>query len=257
MQLYLTATAAQEPAAAVLTRNIAHLCYRVGCEGRLMRNASPKGGCMVLTDAGQPNFCDPSGLLSDVLTECREGHFSGVVADFEHVSTEDSQDFLRQLSDELRRQGKRMYVPERLAPLYPGASILFCTALSGGNFQMRLRKAARAFGARRIALDAQWLRMEFPLPCPGGQGRLLSAEELRKLRQTQKPISLFSPELCANYFTYCRGVEHRFVLYDTTETMLKKLRYGAELGCGCAFLFCGEIEDLPNLMQRIKKEKIL
>lgn len=257
MQLYLTATAAQEPIAAGLTRNIAHLCYRVGSEGRLMRNASPKGGCMVLTDAGQPNFGDPSGLISDVLTECREGHFSGVVADFERVSTADSQDFLRQLSDELRRQGKRLYIPERLAPLYPNASILFCTALSGGNFRTRLRKAARAFGARRIALDAQWLRMEFPLPCPGGQGRLLTAGELSSLQNVQKPLPLFSSELCANYFTYCRGMEHRFVLYDTAETMLKKLRYGAELGCGCAFLFCSEIEDLPSFMQRIKKEKIV
>ena len=257
MQLYLTATAAQEPAAAALTRNIAHLCYRVGAEGRLMRNASPKGGCMVLTDAGQPSFCDPSGLISDVLSECRAGRFSGVVADFERVSTAESQDFLQRLSEELRRQGKRLYVPERLAPLYPGASILFCTALSGGNFQMRLRKAARSFGARRIALDAQWLRMEFPLPCPGGQGRLLSAKELSQLMEQLKPVSLFSPELCANYFTCCRGVEHRFVLYDTAETMLKKLRYGAELGCGSAFLFCSEIEDLPTLMQQIKKEKIL
>ncbi len=257
MQLYLTATAAQEPAAAELTRNIAHLCYRVGAEGRLMRNASPKGGCMVLTDAGCPNFSDPSGLISDVLTECREGHFGGVVADFEAVATADSQDFLRQLSDELRRQGKRLFIPERFAPLYPNATILFCTALSGGNFQTRLKRAARAFGARRIALDAQWLRMEFPLPCPSGRGRLLSAAELSALQAAQKPVSLFSNELCANYFTYCRGTEHRFVLYDTAETMLKKLRWGAELGCGCAFLFCGEIEDLPSLMQRIKKEKIL
>ena len=257
MQLYLTATAAEEPAAAELTRNIAHLCYRVGTEGRLMRNASPKGGCMVLTDAGQPNFHDTAGLLHDVLQECREGHFNSVVIDFERVCTEESQDFLSRLSEELRRQGKRLYVPERLAPLYPNASILFCTALSGGNFQMRLRKAARSFGARRIALDAQWLRMEFSLPCPSGRGKLLTAAELTALQSNHKPISLLSPELCANYFTYCRGNEHRFVLYDTAETLLKKLRFGAELGCSCAFLFCGEIENLPGLMQRIKKEKIL
>lgn len=257
MQLYLTATAQQEPAAAALTRSIAHLCYRVGPEGRLMRNAAPKGGFMVLTDAGNPSFHHVDTLMDDVLQECRAGHFSGVVADFEAASTECSQEFLSRLTEELRRQGKRMYVPERLAPLYPNASILFCTALSGGNFQMRLRKAARAFGARRIALDTQWLRMEFPLPCPSGRGRLLSARELSQLMEQLKPVSLFSPELCANYFTYCRGMEHRFVLYDTADTILKKLRYGAELGCGCSFLFCGEIEDLPGLMQRIKKEKIL
>lgn len=257
MQLYLTATAQQEPAAAQLTRSIAHLCYRVGPEGRLMRNAAPKGGFMVLTDAGNPSFHHSDALISDVLQECRAGHFSGVVADFETVSTEDSQRFLTHLTEELRHQGKRLYVPERLAPLYPNASVLFCTALSGGNFQVRLRKAARAFGARRIALDTQWLRMEFPLPCPSGRGRLLGTKELSALITQQKPVSLFSSELCANYFTYCRGGEHRFVLYDTAETILKKLRFGAELGCGCGFLFCGEIEDLPGLMQRIKKEKIL
>lgn len=257
MQLYLTATAAEEPAATQLSRNVAHICYRVGSEGRLMRNAAPKGGFMVLTDAGHPSFHLRSELIRDILRECREGHLSGVLADFETVNSEESQLFLRQLSDELRREGKRFFVPERLAPLCDHASVLLCTALSGGNFQFRLRKAARSLSSRRVALDAQWLRMEFPLPCPSGKGRLLTAAELNALITAQQPVSLFSPELCANYFTYCHGGEHRFVLYDTADTLLKKLRFGAELGCSCAFLFCSEIEDLPGLMQRIKKEKIL
>lgn len=257
MQLYLTATAAEEPAAAQLTRSIAHLCYRVGTEGRLMRNAAPKGGLMVLTDAGAPAFSSPALLTDDVLRECREGHFGGVVADFERFGAPGSQDFLHLLSQQLRHVGKTLYVPEHLIVHCSGASLLFCSALSGGNYQRRLRSAVRTYGARRIALDAQWLRMEFPLPCPSGQGTLLTAQQLAALMERHHPIPLFSEELCAYYFTYCDEGVHRFVLYDTAESMLKKLRAAAELGCGCALLLCSEIEELPELMRRIRKEKIL
>lgn len=257
MQLYLTVTAEYEPAAARLSRSLAHLCYRVGPEGRLMRNAAPKGGIMVLTDAGTPSFAEGKLLAGEVLQECRAGGFSGVAADFEAPPSDERLRFLRQLEGQLRYAGKRFFVPERYAPSFPAASVLLCTALSGGDFQTRLKKAAREHGARRLALDVQWLRMDFPLPCPSGCGQALTAEALAALMGAQKPVALFSEALCAEYFTYARGAEHHFVLFDTEESILKKLRFGAQLGCGSAFLLFSEPEDPARLMQRIRKEKVL
>lgn len=257
MQLYLTTGAEHEADAAKLSRSLAHLTYRIGPAGRLMRNAAPKGGVMVLTDAGCPSFQQAAQLTEDILQECRRCRFSGVLADFEAPSTEESHRFLTGLAEQLRRSGKRFYVPLRRASLFPDAYVLFGTAISGGNYYQYLRRTAKELGARRIALDLQWLRMEFPLPCPGGVGQVLQSAELKQLLMRQQPVSLFSEALCANYFTYTKGAEHRFVLYDTEDSILKKLRFAAQLGCSGAFLLYTEAEDLPSLLQRIRKEKIL
>ena len=85
----------------------------------------------------------------------------------------------------------------------------------------------------------------------------MQAKQLQELIARQQPVSLFSEALCANYFTYTHGAEHRFVLYDTEESILKKLRFAAQLGCGSAFLLYTEAEALPSFLRRIKKEKIL
>ena len=257
MQLYLTVDATHESDAAGLSRSLAHMCYRIGPASRLMRNAAPKGGVMVLTDAGCPSFQQPKQLTEDILQECRRCRFSGVLADFEGPSNEDSHRFLTELSQQLRRAGKRFYVPLSRAALFPDAHVLFGTALSGGNYYQHLRHTAKELSARRIALDLQWLRMEFPLPCPSGAGRTLKPQQLKDLMTRQQPVSLFSEALCAHYFTYAQGAEHRFVLYDTEDSMVKKLRFAAELGCSGAFLLYSEADNLPSLLQRIRKEKIL
>lgn len=257
MQLYLTVNAAHEAEAAQLSRSVAHLCYRVGPAGRLMRNAAPKGGVMVLTDGGEPSFREPTLLTEDILRECRRCRFSGVLADFEMPPADESRRFLTLLNTQLRRAGKRLYVPLRWASLFPDADLLFDTAVSGGSFPLRLRRTARELGARRLALDLRWLRMEFPLPCPDGEGRTLPPEELNALLRREQPVTFFSEPLCARYFTYSAGTEHRFVLYDTEETLLKKLRLASSLGCGGAFLLYSEAEQLPAFLQRIRKERIL
>ena len=257
MQLYLTVSAAHEADAAQLSRSLAHLCYRVGSAGRLMRNAAPKGGVMILTDAGEPSFQQGRLLAEDILRECRRCRFSGVLADFTAPPQGDRRRVLALLAEQLRQAGKRLYVPLSWAALFPTADLLLDTAVSGGSFPLRLRQTARELGARRLALDLRWLRMEFSLPCPGGVGRVLPPEELTALLARQQPVTLFSEPLCARYFTYCAGEEHRFVLYDTEETLLKKLRLASSLGCGAAFLLYSEAERLPAFLQRIRKEKLL
>ena len=69
-------------------------------------------------------------------------------------------------------------MPEIYAAASPETVVLLCTALSGGSLQGRLEEACAAYGAQRLALDLERLMMDFPLPCPSGEGIRLSREEL-------------------------------------------------------------------------------
>ena len=54
----------------------------------------------------------------------------------------------------------------------------------------------------------------------------------------------FSQELCARYFTYTRGGEFHFVLFDDAETLNQKLKLGASMGFSAAFLMWPEVRDI-------------
>lgn len=258
MLLYVTAAAEDRPFAAKHWKTLANLCYRISSDGHLLRNDAPKNGLMVLSDAGEPSFENPRTLIKEILQEMRYGAFSGVAADFEERPCDSSAAFLRLLGEQLRYIGKRFFLPEEYAGCCQSASVLLCTAMSGGNYERRLRRAAQRVGTRRLSLDLQWLRMDFPLPCPDGEGEYLTAEELRKLKANCSPVTFYSKELAAEYFTYSRGEEHHFVLYDTPDTLTRKLCIAAKLGCGAVFLMASEAGDeLETLISRFRKEKLI
>ena len=119
---------------------------------------------------------------------------------------------------------------------------LVCTALSGGDIENRLSACCRAFGPDRIVLDLQRLRMDFPLPCPTGEGIPLTDEQLAAL-QTGRQI-FFSRELGARYFTYRRGGETRFVLLDDCDTLHRKIALGERLGIHRGLLTLPECADI-------------
>ena len=105
-------------------------------------------------------------------------------------------------------------------------------------------EAAAFFGAERTALDLQRLMMDFPLPCPGGMGSPLKQEQLGMLMGTYSPMTFYSADLSAKYFTYCENGLHHFVLYDDAHTLREKIRLGQSMGFCAAFLMYPEIEDL-------------
>ena len=115
-------------------------------------------------------------------------------------------------------------------------------ALSGGDIENRLSACCRAFGPDRIVLDLQRLRMDFPLPCPTGEGIPLTDEQLAAL-QTGRQI-FFSRELGARYFTYRRGGETRFVLLDDGDTLHRKIALGERLGIHRGLLTLPECADI-------------
>ena len=91
--------------------------------------------------------------------------------------------------------------------------------------------------------------MDFVLPCRSGEGTPLTPEELSALREKCGAAVFFSEELCANYFSYTAQGRAHFVLFDTAETLRRKLRLGRERGMETAFLMYPEVSDLlPELL---------
>lgn len=257
MQIYLAATPDRLREALNYTGRIAHMAYRVGGDGRLTRQNLPmrtQGGLMLLGDRDCGPIRDVQALCRDVWRECAARNFAGVAADFELPPASDRAAFLEAMGRVLARNGKQLFVPEAYGGSVPQASVLICTALSGGTLRARLEEAASAFGLRRLALDLQRLRMSFPLPCPTGEGTPLPPEELDALlgqRQT-----FYSADLCARYFTCNAGGGSRFVLFDDADTLRRKIQLGRELGIGAGFLMYPETADLlPALFPKNRRKQ--
>lgn len=254
LRIFLAVTPDKLPQAARCTDRLAHVAYRVGPDGRLMRQnllMRTRGGLMVLGDQGCGPIRDVGALCRDVWRECTGRGYGGVAADFELSPSPDRLAFLEALSRVLSRNSLQLYVPERYGSQVPQAGVLLCTAISGGSFRQRLEEAGRAYGAGRLALDLQRLRMRFPLPCPSGEGSPLSGQELEELLKAHSGAVFYSVDLCAKYFTYTDQGDSFFVLFDDADTMLRKIQLGGELGAGTGLLMYPEVEDLlPKLFPR-------
>ena len=247
MQTYLAVTPDKLREAARFTDRLAHVAYLVGRDGRLTRQAllaRTFGGMMVLGDRDCGAIRDSAALCRDVWRECGNRGFSGVLADFEQPPAPDRVACLESLGRILSRNGKQLYVPESYGASVQQASVLICTALSGGTLRQRLEEAAREFGGKRIALDLQRLRMAFPLPCPTGEGAPLSGAELDELLGRKQPAIFYSNDLCAKYFTCTGEGESRFILFDDAGTLQRKIQLGQDMGLGAGFLMYPEVADL-------------
>ena len=253
MRIYLAVTPDKLETALSFTDRIAHVAYRVGADGHLERRELPSrvhGGIMVLSDDGCGEISDADRLIGEVWRECAARCFGSVMADFERPCAPDRAEFLRKLCDILIRNGRELFVPESYGCEVERAGVLICTAVSGGTLCQHLEEAKARFG-NRIALDLQRLRMDFSLPCPGGEGCALDRDTLCAFLE-EKPAVFFSEDLCAKYFTRPCGCELRFVLYDDVETLRKKLRLAGSMGIAAAFLMYPEVEEiLPELFARI------
>ena len=251
MRVYLAVTPDQLRSASRYTRSIAHMAYHISQDGRLIKDGQLRtpSGILVLSDHNCGPIQAPAMLCRDVWMECAGRGCGSVLADFELPLSEDRSSFLQKLAQILARNGRRLFVPEHYGEDVSHASVLICTALSGGCLSQRLEEAKQHFGPR-LALDLQRLRMSFPLPCPSGEGSPMTASDLQKLMETQQPAVFFSPDLCAKYFTYICGDAIRFVLFDDAETLRKKIHMGRELGIHTGFMLYPETEDLlPQLFQ--------
>ncbi len=257
MQLYLAATPDRLDTARQYTRRLVHVACRIGEGGHLLSRSLPprlRGGLLSLSDKNAPPLPQPMPLCRELLYLCTQRRFSGVVLDFEQPYRNDLSILCRQLERILLSSGYRLLVPEAYATATSRATILLCTAISGGSLEERLSEAAAQFTPQRLALDLQRLAMEFPLPCPSGNGTPLSLDELRQ-RMAGRPV-FFSSELCARYFTRTQNGVTTFTLFDDGDTMARKLTLAQNAGIEEALIMLPEAEDLlPELFPSAKKER--
>lgn len=251
MQTYLAVTPDNLDAALRHTSRVAHVAYRIDREGGLVSRQLPpqvKGGMMVLSDGDGCEIGDAAALCRAVWRECAARGFGGVVADFEQPFSEDRCGFLNLLCGVLRRNGRSLFVPEVYGREVRGAVVLICTAVSGGTLRQRLEEARGQFG-ERVALDLQRVRMEFPLPCPSGEGSVMTRETLEQFL-SEEPAVFLSEDLCAKYFVRVCGCEPRFVLFDDAQTLRRKLHLAQGMGIGTAFVMYPEVEDILDELWR-------
>lgn len=242
MELFLAADTPHLSQAMAVTCRIAHMSYRLGPEGQLLTAPLPptlRGGLLMLSDEGGAWPKGPEALTEAIRRECLRRHFSGVVLD---VGPEMPECFPAALEGALSACGRRLYLPETLAGHTKEGVALVCTALSGGSLRELLAEAVSRWGPGRTALDLQRLQMDFPLPCPTGEGRPLRREDLEALLPGRAVY--FSGDLCARYFTHRQEGQVHFTLFDDGDTLRRKIRLGEELGIGTGFFMLPEVEDL-------------
>lgn len=136
-------------------------------------------------------------------------------------------DILPMLTTLAERLGPRLLLPERWQQLLPQCGVLISSSLSGGTARQRFAEAAQA-APRRCWLMLEWLSMEFPLPCPSGDGTSLSRNALETRLEGRS--SFFDPGLCCQYVHFLDQGQGRMVLYDTAETLAQKAVLAREAG---------------------------
>jgi len=222
------------------------MAYRIGEGFHLYRSAVPlsmRGGVMVVADGGYTGDGDTSVLTGEIMREYGNRGFEGILLDFGAPSPS-LHAAASMLSMRLGRVGGTLYLPERYAQDSDWCKVLIPTALSGGSLSARLREAASFYGAQRIALEIERVRMDFRLPAYDGEGTRLTAEAFARLTALHKQQAYFSQELCAYYFTFKDKDGSHFVVYDDAGSIRKKLYLAERLDIKDAVLLYPEISDL-------------
>ena len=242
MDVYLAADSGRLRQAMACTTQLAHMSYRMGPEGTLLSSPLPaglRGGLLMLSDEGGRYPTQAEGLCRALAQECQRRHYAGVVLD-----AAPPEGFCRTLDEALTRQGRKLFLPESVAPFAPHGIALLCTALTSGDLEQHLSDAAGRWGPERLALDLQRMMIDYPLSGPGS-GVPLTIGQLHQLAQGR--ATYFSRPLCARYFTYrSDGGSTRFVLFDDLQTLQAKMEVAERLGIRQGFFMLPEVEDLTG-----------
>ncbi len=182
------------------------------------------------------------GCCRQILGECRRRSFRGIVCDFEGMPAGCMGKLVEILDRNCAAQGWSLYVPECYASHAPQARVLIPSALTHGTLERRLREGLERYGKGRATLAVEWVREDFLLPARG-RGEPVSREKLEGQMSRLEPAVFFDKGLCAHYYTYMKGPQAHFVLFDTPRSIREKLNLANRLGLAAALLPGPEIEE--------------
>ena len=231
---------AQLRAAMAYTSYIAHAASTLTVQGRLETRGLPptlRGGLLAVEDAGGAG-ADAEETARTIAQLCVQRSFRGTVLTAAAPRERLCLPLAGALERALETAGRRLLVSEVYASDVERAAVVVGTALSGGDLRGRLEACTGRWGAERLAVRVERTRMDFPIPCPTGEGRPLTQEQLHALARGHSIF--FSEPLCARYFTCSAGGAPHFVLFDDADTIRRKLAVAAELGIGTALLDYGQ-----------------
>ena len=138
MQLMIAAAPPLRQMACGTQLPIANAAYRIenGVLCALPMPPALRGGAMLLTGAAGPFSPETA---AGVVQECRRRRYGTVIVPFPAAELTEA------LAQPLHRSGIALWVHEKCAHTAPGARVLVCTALSGGDIENRLSACCRAF----------------------------------------------------------------------------------------------------------------
>lgn len=119
------------------------------------------------------------------------------------------------------KHGPKLVVPEVWRELLPQSGILISSALSGGTFRQRMEEAAR-ISPKRCFLLLEPMQQQFSLPCSDGQGHQTTIMNYDH--------TFFSDALCCQYAHFSRHSQGIMVLWDTEESLQRKLELARQAG---------------------------
>lgn len=215
----------------------AYLFYQIAENGALMRTGLPaaaRGGVMGI--CGElPMTLDLPRLTRDIASECVRRGYSGVLLDL--APTPACVTLLPSLSEQLARRNIPHFAPVEIASAVPYGRVVVPSALSGGDYRALLAEYAARFGLERVSLEIVRICSDFLMPSMTPDGVTLSSAQFAALLAQHSPMTFFSRELCAKYFTYRdeQGRSH-FLLFDDPDTAVKKLMLAREAGYTTAFV---------------------
>lgn len=223
-----------------------HMAYRIIPGPRLagvgLTDRVRDGGMFIACPEGM-EAGDAAPFCRQVLAECRRRSFDRVLCDIEGPPTGGWTALIGTLAPLCARSGLALYLPEAFASLSPECRVLVSSAVMQGTLARRLNRAAERWGRERTVLAVEACAEDFLLPAPD-QGTPLTPEELTDLRRRLEPAVFFDRGLCAHYFTYMEsGGRAHFVLFDTPDSVVRKLSEARELSLPSALLAAPQVGD--------------
>jgi hypothetical protein len=232
---------------------VAHFAYEVGPDLRLLRRRIPdslRGGLMILTDSDEGLYeGDVARLCEEMERECEARAFEGVVADFETAGRSHLEQFVSECTPLLTRKGLAVYTAIAYAHCCRESRVIVPCAPVSGSVRKILADAKERFEGRHLALEMERLARLLTLPHQG-EGDRIDRKTLAALVKGRQVF--FSQELSAHYFTYKEPTgDTRFVVYDDSQSLFKKMRLAAHMGISEGFLLYPEVAGIFSNLKSV------